>query len=155
MCAAIFWTPDLGFDLARRAHGLEDVKTVDLKVRPYGLASEPSLWIVSGRAETRARPHPEGVRVRVVFKRADTPVARAETFLGLAIPTDVLAAGPASTARFIAGQGAPSVPAAQRSRFVAVVHALEVPPEELEFEVLYGPPDVIPQDVVDAPPSSR
>lgn len=130
------WAPIGGFDgpVARSPAGLDDLRLTGFEVRPYTLAVEPSFWVATGWAETRARPHPEGVWVRVAAKdRADRERSVGEGLLDVAIPPTTLVKGPEAVDRFLDGLPPPEVPASARRPFQVVLP--RVPGDDLRFEV--------------------
>jgi len=142
LALAVLWIRPggLGWDDAPwSAPGGPDVRTVDLRARPYALDLDRPLWIVSGRAETRGAAYPGGLQARVRVRAGPTLVADLEVPVGVVPPVAVIAQGPEAVERYWQGRARPAIGAASETPFMAVVPPLSVPPESLSIEVEYRP----------------
>jgi len=134
LAAAFYAVPDLLGDESRPApSGSAELETLRLRVSPYARTLPPELWVVSGTAETKSRPYPNGVQVEVRLPGRHGPVL-AQAILGQDVPESVLAAGPEAVAQFMRLTPAPSLGPASRKRFVTIV---DVEPQPGDIDVRY------------------
>ena len=152
LAVAFYALPELLGDKPRpAADGSAELETVALRVYPFAHELPPSLWVVSGTAETKSRPYPNGVLVEVRLRGPGGPIL-AQAVLGQDVPESVLAAGPEAVARFMRHMPAPSLGPASRQRFVSIVDVEPQPGDiDVRYEALPAPEPPIAVDGSDAP----
>jgi len=142
---AVLWLRPGAFDWASTAAlggPATDVRTVDLKARPYPLDLEAPPWLVSGKAETRGAAFPDGLEARVRVRAGPTLVADVQVPVGVIPEPGVLADGPEALEAFWRNAPRPALGPASRTPFMAVLPPLRVDPERLRLDVQYAKPSV-------------